>query len=116
MGFSEYNLLLDLISDVGQEMSDLFQSGFATVHNTSIERIRNLSDVSERYGLHTLSQMLMPLAELIEARHHTTEFDDSKIMDVMCRICRYIEICERRIRYENILENYSSKNDKNTES
>lgn len=116
MGFSEYNLLLDLISEVRQEMSDLFQSGFATVHDASIERIRNLSDVSERYGLHTLSQMLLPLAELIETRRHTTESDDSKIMDVMCRICRYIEICERRIRYENILENYSLENDENIEN
>lgn len=111
---SEYNLLLDLISDVRQEMTDLFQSGFATVHDASIKHIRNLSDVSERYGLHTLSQMLSSLAELIEMRRHSTTFDDSKIMDVMCRICKYIEICQRRIRYENILENYSNLNDKNT--
>lgn len=113
---SEYNLLLDLITEVKQEMADLFQSGFATVHDTSIREMRNLSDVSEQYGLHTLSQMLSSLAELIETRRHTTSFDDTKLMDVMCKICRYVEICERRIRYENILKNYSNSNNKNTDN
>ena len=116
MGNSEYDLLLDLISEVRQETAGVFQSGFATVHDASIKQIRNLSDVSERYGLHTLSQMLSSLAELIEARRHTTSFDDSKLMDVMCKICKYTEICERRIRYENILQNYTLKNHENTEN
>ncbi len=113
MESSEYDLLLDLILEIKQGLADLFQSGFITVHDITIKRIRNLSDVSEQYGLHTASQMLLILAQLIENRRHTTNYDGSEIMDVMCKIRRYIEICEKRIRYENILNNYSKFDNKN---
>lgn len=113
MEHSEYDSLLELISDIGREIDDVFQSGFATVHESSVARIRSLSKVSESYGLHTAAQMLQTFSELIDIRRHSINFDDGKIMEVMCKINRYLEICERQIKYENILANYTQQGDLN---
>lgn len=113
MEYTEYDSLLELISDICREMDDIFQSGFATVHKSSVARIQELSKVSESYGLHTAAQMLEKLSEMIDLRRHSINFDDGKIMDIMCQINRYLEICEKRIKYENILANYTQRCDDN---
>ena len=47
-----------LLADVENLLEELFQSGFDTVHDSTLEAMENMTNLTEQYGMAYLSELL----------------------------------------------------------
>lgn len=97
---SKETALLELISDVSLLMENFFQSGFDTVHDSSIAELEKAVKTTAQYGMEFLSGLLEKLLELVCARRHKTRSEPDKMAEIYVQIVEYLYVAKSRISYD----------------
>ncbi len=97
---SAFDVMEDLTEEIMSLMEDLYQSGFDTVHDSTLKDIRKASELTEQYGMAWLSQMLASLAGEIEAGRHSMERKTADMAGLYTDISEYLYLCGQKTAYD----------------
>ena len=97
---SKFEVVEDLAAEVMSLMEDLCQSGFDTVHDSTLKDIRKAAECTEQYGMAWLSQMLASLAGEIEAGRHRMERKTTAMAVLYTDISEYLYFCRQKSAYD----------------
>lgn len=70
---SKYEMMEELADGIGKLLEDLCQSGFDTVHDSTLGELGKAAELTAQCGMERLSEMLGQLAGELSARRHRTE-------------------------------------------
>ena len=68
--FSREEAIQQLLYDVESLIEDLYQSGFDTVHDSTLKALQNMQKQTVAYGMQLLSDMLLQLTDGLIMRRH----------------------------------------------
>lgn len=97
--------LEQLLSDVENLLEDLYQSGFDTVHDSTLEALNNMVRRTAAYGMELLSELLSQLADGLTMRRHQMEKKEDSLARVYTQLYRYVSVgrdkieCDKGVRY-----------------
>lgn len=98
MGMSDKEEALEqLMADVESLLEDLYQSGFDTVHDSTLEALNHMTRRTAAYGMELLSRLLAQLAEGLTMRRHQLKKQEDGLLGVYAQIDRYVGVCRERI-------------------
>lgn len=96
----QYEALEDITEEILSILEDLFQSGFSTVHDSTLEDITRAAKVTEQYGMEYLSELLSGLAEEITAGRHQMERKTTPMAKLYTRLNEYLYLCGQKTAYD----------------
>lgn len=99
-GRSKEEVLEQLLEEVGNLLEELCQSGFDTVHDSTLEALGNMAGLTAQYGMAYLSGLLGELAEGLSMRRHRLEQGDDGLTGVYARLNEYLYLCEEKTVYD----------------
>lgn len=98
MGMSDKEEALEqLMSDVENLLEDLYQSGFDTVHDSTLEALNNMTGRTAAYGMELLSKLLTQLAGGLTMRRQQLKKQEDCLLGVYAQIAWYVGVCRERI-------------------
>ncbi|MDE7478428.1 MAG: hypothetical protein K2M91_10840 [Lachnospiraceae bacterium] len=95
--FYKEEALEQLLSDVANLMEDLYQSGFDTVHDSTLEALKNMTKHTASYGMELLTQLLSQLTDGLTMRRHQMTKQEDNLAGVYTQINRYISFGREKI-------------------
>lgn len=98
----------EFFSEIGSISEDLCQSGFHTVHDSTLQELKEKADTAAQCGMTYLSGLLLSLQKELSQSRHRISYD--KNADALCakyytELVKYIEIgmkktaCDRGKNY-----------------
>lgn len=103
---SKYEAVEELAGGVGKLMEELYQSGFGTVHDSTLRDLKRAADRTGQCGMQYLSGLLSELYSEISAMRHRMETDMGRMTKVYADICEYLYICRQKAAYDRGLDYY----------
>ncbi len=97
---SRYEAIEDLMAETASLMEDLYQSGFDTVHDSTLKDIRKAAEVTEQYGMTYLSQLLSAMAEQISLSRHRMERKTASMAELYTNVSEYLYLCRQKTAYD----------------
>lgn len=104
---SKYEVVDELAEEVLGLMEDLYQSGFDTVHDTTLRDMEKAAQLAGQYGCASLARLLSGLYEGISAGRHQMEKQTGPVAELYVRINEYLYLCRQKTAYDRGLEYYS---------
>ncbi len=92
--FSKEDAVQQLLHDVENLMEDLYQSGFDTVHDSTLEAIKNMQKQTAAYGMQLLSDMLLQLADGLTRRRHQIKKEEDSLINLYTDVYQYMYLCK----------------------
>lgn len=86
-----------LLSDVENLLEDLYQSGFDTVHDSTLKALNDMARHTAAYGMELLSELLFQLTDGLTMRRHQMEKKEDLLAHVYAQLYWYISICRDKI-------------------
>lgn len=108
---SKYEVVGDIAEDVLALMTELCQSGFDTVHDSTIQGMEQAVVKTRRYGMKYLSGLLEELAGYISAGRHQMERKTVQIAELYTQINEYLYLCRQKAAYDRGMERYAGTSD-----
>ena len=93
-------VLGELLEEVKSLLGELCQSGFDTVHDSTLKGTEKMADLTRQYGMAHLSDMLGELTEGICLRRHRLKKDQDMLAGVYARLNEYLYLCEEKLAYD----------------
>ncbi len=81
-------------------LADLFQSGFLTVHDSTLEELDAAVSRAEQYGMEALSAMLAELSAELKQQRHQVHGQSRKLYDVYGKLNQYLYLCRKRLEVD----------------
>lgn len=103
---SKFAAVGEIAEDVLDLMEELYQSGFDTVHDSTLQRLEQSAERTGRYGMKYLSELLNQLAGEISAGRHQMERRTAQMMELYVEINEYLYLCEQKVTYDQGQEQY----------
>lgn len=103
---SKYVVLEELAGEIQGLMEELYQSGFSTVHDSTLQGVKKAAGLSAQYGMEYLSEMLSGLSMEIEKGRHQMERELSALAELYTDINEYLYLCKQKTAYDRGAENY----------
>ncbi len=100
-----YQLLLEM----KEVLTDIFQSGMFSVHDTTIEKMKELASLSSQYGLAFAGNSFTSLAQILEGQRHTIKEYDGEAIPIFCKLNQYINVCIKKVEYDDARNNMIRK-------
>ncbi len=97
---SKYEVIEDLAAEIGSLMEDLYQSGFDTVHDSTMKDIQNTEKLTEQYGMAYLSELLSGMAEEISLSRHRMERKAASMAGLYTNVSEYLYLCRQKTAYD----------------
>ena len=97
---SKYEVIEDLAAEIGSLMEDLYQSGFDTVHDSTMKDIQNTAKLTEQYGMAYLSELLSGMAEEISLSRHRMERKAASMAGLYTNVSEYLYLCRQKTAYD----------------
>ena len=99
---SKEDALHQLLSDLLNLMEDLYQSGFDTVHNSTLKALDAMAETTAAYGMAFLSELLVQLADGLKMRRHQIQAQGTQdgLAGIYTRLSQYIELCMDKIELD----------------
>lgn len=93
----------DFFSDISSTLEDLCQSGFHTVHDSTLQELKERGETAAEYGMQHLSNLLLALREELSGSRHRVSVDRSK--DSLCakyytELVTYMELGREKTAYD----------------
>lgn len=85
-----------LLADVENLLEELFQSGFDTVHDSTLEAMENMTKLTEQYGMAYLSELLEALTRGLAMRRHQLEKKQDGMAGLYAKLNEYIYLCKEK--------------------
>lgn len=104
---SKYEVMDQMTEELLGLMEDLCQSGFDTVHDTTLKDIRQAAERTGQYGMTYLSELLSRLYAEISAGRHRMEKDVAGMAEIYTSINEYLYICRQKTAYDRGLDYYA---------
>lgn len=89
-----------VLSDILKLLEDLYQSGFDTVHDSTLEALQEAGKATEQYGMTCLSDLLRQLSEGLSMRRHQLERKEDALAGLYTGINEYIYLCRQKAAYD----------------
>ncbi len=106
---SKYIALQELLEEVEGLMEDLCQSGFDTVHDSTLAGIQKAAQQSGQYGLERLSALLEGFYEKIAMGRHRMEQTHTELAEEYAQIWEYLHLCRQKAAYDRGLAYYTEE-------
>ncbi len=102
---SKYEAIEDILDEIIKLLEDLYQSGFDTVHDSTLKDLEKTGELTEQYGMQYLSGLLGGLADEISAGRHRTEemrATDKKalVAELYTRLNEYLYLGRQKAVYD----------------
>lgn len=104
---SKYEVVEELAGEVSGLMEELCQSGFATVHDSTLEGIQRKAELAGQYGMTYLSKLLTDLADEISASRHQMEKQTAAMADIFTDIQEYLYLGRQKAAYDRGIAYYT---------
>ncbi len=104
---SRHEAMEQLTEEVLGLMEDLYQSGFDTVHDSTLQGMEKMAAKTGQYGMQYLSELLRQLAEEISESRHRMKQKTEQMAELYTKINEYLYICRQKTAYDRGLEYYS---------
>ncbi len=104
---SRHEAMEQLTEEVLGLMEDLYQSGFDTVHDSTLQGMEKMAAKTGQYGMQYLSELLQQLAEEISESRHRMKQKTEQMAELYTKINEYLYICRQKTAYDRGLEYYS---------
>lgn len=89
----------DFFADVSSVLEDLGQSGFRTVHDSTLQELREKGDTALQFGMGHLSELLLALqAELSRSRHSFSA--NASSAKYYAELIRYLDLGREKTAYD----------------
>lgn len=109
---SKEEALEALLEQVYLIMEELYQSGFDTVHDSTLEELKQVQKLVLQYGMGYLGELLGELLEGIGMRRHRIRRGDSDEMGwVYTRVNEYLYLGMEKIGYDRGKRYYCEEED-----
>ena len=99
---SEYDVILELISEIQNTLTQLLSSGFNAVHEYTIEELKRLKIDAESYNMHYAADVLEFLYGKLSEKRHNFEFNYSEYIEQFCKLNEYCIICKEQLEIEKV--------------
>ena len=103
---SKYAAVGEIAEDVLALMTELCQSGFDTVHDSTIQGMEQAAVKTRRYGMKYLSELLEELTGYISAGRHQMERKTAQIAELYTQNNEYLYLCRQKVTYDRGMERY----------
>lgn len=105
---SKEDALHQLLSDLLNLMEDLYQSGFDTVHDSTLKALDAMAETTAAYGMAFLSELLVQLADGLKMRRHQIQAQGTQdgLAGIYTRLSQYIELCMDKIELDKEIGYY----------
>ena len=95
-----------LLADVADLLEDLYQSGFDTVHDSTLEALKRMAGQTAVYGMELLSDLLSQLTDGLAMRRHQIEHKEDSLIDIYAKLNQYIDLCREKIEQDKGIHYY----------
>lgn len=89
-----------LLEDAANLMEELFQSGFDTVHDSTMASLTDMEKSAGQYGMQYLADMLGELAKGLSMRRHRLERKKDNLAELYTRFNEYLYLCGKKVAYD----------------
>lgn len=103
---SKEEALEALLGRISQIMEDLYQSGFDTVHDSTLEELKKTGELAGQYGMQYLAELMGELSAGISMRRHQMKGQEDGMAGVYIRMNEYLYLCKEKIAYDRGREYY----------
>lgn len=97
---TKYEVMEDLAGETGSLLEDLYQSGFDTVHDSTLKDIRKNAELTGQYGMQYLSELLAGMAEEIEISRHRMEKQPARLTELYVNVSEYLYLARQKAAYD----------------
>lgn len=95
--YDKEEALEQLMSDVENLLEDLYQSGFDTVHDSTLKALNDMTRRTAAYGMELLSELLTQLTDGLTMRRHQLKKQEDCLLGVYAQIDWYVGLCREKI-------------------
>lgn len=103
---SKEEALEALLEQVYLIMEELYQSGFDTVHDSTLEELKKIRELCIQYGMEYLSKLLGELFDGVGMRRHQIGSVADEMGKVYTRISEYLYLGMEKIAYDRGINYY----------
>lgn len=104
--FEKEEALEAVLSDAANLLEDLYQSGFDTVHDSTLEALNKMTGRASSYGMELLSDLLSQLANGLAMRRHRMDKEADSLTHVYTMLNQYMELCREKIERDKGIRYY----------
>lgn len=104
--FSKEDAIQQLLYEVESLMEDLYQSGFDTVHDSTLGALQNMQKQTTAYGMQLLSDMLLQLTDGLTMRRHQIKKKEDSLINIYTNINQYVYLCKEKIECDKGVHYY----------
>jgi len=93
----------DLFTDISSILEDLCESGFHTVHDSTLQELKEKGETAARCGMHYLSKLLLALQEELSQSRHRISGDKnagSSPAKYYAELIESVELGKEKIAYD----------------
>ena len=105
----KYQVVEEIAEEVKSLMEDLYQSGFYTVHDSTLKDIGKAAELTENYGMKYLSEQLSELSREITAGRHRMKRQNGRMAELYTDINEYLYLCRQKTAYDRGWDYYKSE-------
>lgn len=102
----------ELLANIDSALEDLCQSGFHTVHDSTLQELKELGETAIQCGMQYLSELLLALQEELSLRRHRisdTLKTDSSCAKYYTELIEYIDLGKEKIAWDKGRNYYCCK-------
>jgi len=90
----------DFLEIVEGLLAELFQSGFDTVHDSTLQQLDAAASRAEQYGMEKFRELLSGLFHALEEQRHRTGGRDSGIFQWYGALSQYLYFSKKRLEID----------------
>lgn len=102
-------ILEKLLEDVSDLLEELYQSGFHTVHDSTLQAMEEMGKLAEQYGMEYLADKMNVLADGLSMRRHQLKARSDKLADTYAELVEYLYLCRTKITLDMGRKSYLNK-------
>ena len=103
---SKFTAIGEIAGDVLELMEELYQSGFDTVHDSTLQSLEKSVVRTRQYGMKYLSELLEKLTGEISGGRHQMKRKTPQMAELFTEINEYLYLCRQKAAYDMGKENY----------
>ena len=103
---SKITAIGEIADEVLGWMEELYQSGFDTVHDSTLQSLEKSVIRTRQYGMKYLSELLEKLTGEISAGRHQMERKTPQVAELYTEINEYLYLCRQKAAYDRGMEHY----------
>ena len=104
--YDKEEALEQLLNDVENLLEALYQSGFDTVHDSTLKALKNMVARTAAYGMELLSELLSRLTDGLTMRRHQLKKKEDSLVGVYVQLYRYVSVCRDKIECDKGVRYY----------